>query len=194
MKCILLAAALVSGAQAKTVFEAEFAPHQGMTPPMEQPLRQEICLNGAWQFQGVELSAEWRPNQGVAPKLPPAKAEDWYATKIKIPSPWNINGYKRSDGPDHHDFPSYPASWEKYKMGWMKKSVAIPEYWSGKRLFLHFEAAAGFAEIYVNGKKVCENFDLFLPFEADITEALFFRRCRRCGQGVADRQRLCVLG
>ena len=39
----------------------------------------------------------------------------------------------------------------------------------GKRLILHFEAVAGHAVVYVNGERVAENFDLFLPFEADIT-------------------------
>jgi beta-galactosidase len=105
----------------------------------------------------------------VAPVLTEALADGWDPMKIKIPSPWNVNGYKRSNGPDHHDYPTYPAAWEKYDMAWMRKTVEIPADWKGRQLILHFEAVAGAAEVYVNGKKVGENFDLFLPFQVDIT-------------------------
>ena len=116
IKYILLMTTLVTGAQAKTTFDRVFAPHQGMTAPTEKPHRQEICLNGLWEFQGMKNPEDWIPDKGIAPELPPAKADGWDAVKIKIPSPWNVNGYQRSDGPDHHDFPSYPAAWEQFDM------------------------------------------------------------------------------
>lgn len=166
---ILSAFLVMSSAGARTVFDGEFAPHQGLTAAPEKPFRKEICLNGLWDFQGIALPAGWKANQGSAPQLPPAAPGGWDAVKIKIPCPWNVNSYQRSNGPDHLDFPSYPQKWENYKMAWMKKTVAIPADWNGSRIVLHFEAVAGFSEVYVNGTKVCENFDLFLPFEADIT-------------------------
>ena len=154
----------------QVTFSEVYSPLDGLIVPQEQPFRQEICLNGHWQFQGIDLPANWKPNTGNAPDLPMPAQNAWDDVKIKIPSPWNVNSYKRSDGPDHHDFPSYPAKWESCKMAWMKKTVSIPADFKDKQLILHFEAVAGFAEVYVNGKKVCENFELFLPFEADITE------------------------
>ena len=154
----------------KVVFTEDFSPLDGLVAPGEKPYRQELCLNGYWQFQGVDIPGSWEANKGKAPELPMPDANGWDSVKIKIPSPWNANSYKRSDGPDHHDYPSYPAKWEKYKMAWMKKVVSIPGNWDGKQLVLHFEAVAGFAVVYINGKKVTENFELFLPFEADITE------------------------
>lgn len=160
---------LASIALGRMEFDGEFAPHQGLVAPVEQPQRQEICLNGTWEFQGMETPKGWKRGQGTAPDLPQPSPDGWDDVKIKIPSPWNVNGYKRSDGPDHYDFPSYPADWEKYEMAWMKKTVAVPADWKDKQLFLHFEAVAGFSEVYVNGHKVAENFDLFLPFEANIT-------------------------
>ena len=39
-----------------------------------------------------------------------------------------------------------------------------------KRQILHFEAVAGYARVFANGNLVCENFDLFLPFSADVTD------------------------
>ena len=55
-------------------------------------------------------------------------------------------------------------------MAWMKKNVTIPADWSGQQIKLHFEAVAGYSEVYVNKEKVGENFDLFLPFSFDITD------------------------
>lgn len=151
-------------------FAREFAPHEGMVKSPEASFRKELCLNGSWEFQGVNVPADWKPNKGAAPALTEPRADQWDAVKIKIPSPWNVNSYKRSDGPDHHDFPSYPAAWEHFEMGWLRKTVTVPADWKESRIILHFEAVAGFTEVFVNGTKVCENFDLFLPFEADITD------------------------
>jgi len=170
IKNILPALLLATIAHGRTTFEGEFAPQDGLVSSVEKPYREEICLNGLWEFQGMELPRDWKRNQGVAPELPPAKADGWDDVKIKIPSPWNVNGYQRSDGPDHRDFPSYPDAWEKFKMAWMKKTVAVPADWQGKQLILHFEAVAGQTVVLVSGTEVASNFDLFLPFESDITE------------------------
>lgn len=51
-----------------------------------------------------------------------------------------------------------------------EKVVTIPADWVDEQIKLHFEAVAGFAEVYVNREKVAENFDLFLPFSCDITD------------------------
>ncbi|MDR1330566.1 MAG: glycoside hydrolase family 2, partial [Tannerella sp.] len=101
-------------------------------------------------------------------------ASGWEKTKIKIPSPWNINAFanRNLEGPDHRNYPSYPEAWEQVKMAWMKRTVAIPADWSDEKIVLHFEAVAGFADVYVNEQKVGENFDLFLPFDVDITSAV----------------------
>ena len=57
-------------------------------------------------------------------------------------------------------------------MGWLRRSFAVPAAWQGRRLILHFDAVAGDAAVYVNGEKVGENFDAFLPFECDVTDAV----------------------
>jgi Glycosyl hydrolases family 2, sugar binding domain/Glycosyl hydrolases family 2/Glycosyl hydrolases family 2, TIM barrel domain len=153
----------------KVDFSGVFAPSEGMIKDIEKPFREEICLNGRWDFQGVEVPNGWVSGKGIAPELTKPDDSKWDKVKIKIPSPWNANSFVRGDGPDHNDFPSYPESWDRIRMAWMRKQVEIPSNWAGKQLILHFEAVAGFTEVYVNGKKVCENFDLFLPFETDIT-------------------------
>jgi beta-galactosidase len=160
----------------------EFAPLEGVVKPPEQPLRQELCLNGLWQFQPAPLPAGYRRNQGAPPELAPPRTDGWSPVPIKIPSHWNVNtwGCGRRKGfneeqrywPDSVYYPSYPPEWDGAEMGWLRRSFRAPEAWRGRRLALHFEAASGECQVWVNGRKVCEHFDNFLPFEADVTEAV----------------------
>jgi beta-galactosidase len=158
----------------KLFFNHVFAPSEGYTVKPEQPFRKEICLNGQWDFQAAALPEGYQQGKSPAPELPEPNAEGWDKTKIKIPSPWNINAFanRNLEGPDHRNYPSYPEAWEQVKMAWMKKTVAIPADWNDEKIILHFEAVAGFAEIFVNGQKAGQNFDLFLPFDVDITTAV----------------------
>lgn len=155
-----------------TVFAHPFAPSEGFVNRLEKEHRQEICLNGRWQFQAMPVPDDWEYGKGNPPELSMPSPEGWDKNLIRIPSPWNVNSFAEHnlEGPDHRDFPSYPKSWDKVRMAWMRKTVTVPQDWTGQRLVLHFEAVAGFAEVYVNGHKEAENFDSFLPFEADITD------------------------
>ena len=155
----------------KLIYPYVFAPSEGLFSQVEKEIRKEICLNGRWEFQAMPLPEGYRQGGGVAPALPLPDQNKWEETKIKIPSPWNINSFanRNLEGPDHRNYPSYPEKWDEVKMAWMRRTVQIPADWDGYRIGLHFEAVAGFAEVFVDGHKVAENFDLFLPFEADIT-------------------------
>ncbi|MDR2679446.1 MAG: glycoside hydrolase family 2 [Tannerella sp.] len=158
----------------KLFFNHVFAPSEGYVGKPELPFRKEICLNGQWDFQAAPLPAGYQQGKSPAPELPEPDDEGWDKTKIKIPSPWNINAFanRNLEGPDHRNYPSYPEAWEQVKMAWLKRTVTVPADWRDEKIILHFEAIAGFAEVYVNHQKVAENFDLFLPFDADITAAV----------------------
>ena len=157
-----------------TVFPGAFAPSEGWVKAPEMPLRQELCLNGSWRFQPVPVPADWKRDQGTAPNLTPPVPTRWEATAVKVPSPWNVNTFNRDDGGDFRCYPSYPKAWDTVEMGWLERSFRVPAAWRGRRLILHFEAVAGDAVVSVNGREVAHNFDLFLPFEADVTEAAVF--------------------
>src|SRR6266540_555158 len=93
-----------TAARAALLFPHAFSPQEGLTKPVEQPWRQEICLNGTWQFQPAPLPANYDLKNG-APILPAAKDQAWSPTPIRIPSPWNVNGTSWADTGDN--FPSY---------------------------------------------------------------------------------------
>ena len=53
-----------------------------------------------------------------------------------------------------------------------RRAFTVPEGWRGRRVLLHFGAVAREAAVSVNGKEVCRNLNGYLPFSADITDAL----------------------
>ena len=161
-------------------FNRDFAAAEGWVKPVEQPYRQEICLNGRWQFQPMPLPGGWKRDTGQAPELSMPSPDRWEATPIKIPSPWNVNawGAGRNVGegtphpywPSSVYFPSYPPRWDGVEMGWLRRTFRVPESWGDRRVVLHFEAVGGQAQVFVNGKRAGEHFDRFLPFELDVTD------------------------
>lgn len=152
-------------------YKGIFSPLQSLVNPAEKPYREDICLNGSWQFQPVELPANFREGHDAAPELPPMQDGKWDTTPIRIPSPWNVNSFADMNGlgGDFRTYPSYPKSWENIKMGWLKREVDIPANWKDKRVLIHFEAVAGDAQLLVNGKPAGHHFGIFLPFDVDIT-------------------------
>ncbi|MBU3665444.1 MAG: hypothetical protein FGM15_06150 [Chthoniobacterales bacterium] len=167
---------LATMAQAERVeFSREFAPVPGWVAGMEKPFRDELCLNGRWQFQPVPTPAGWTAGKDAPPALTEPAADGWDAVPIKIPSPWNMNAldsFQAADGADYRSFPSYPAAWENVDMAWLRRTFEVPAGWEGCRLVLRFEAVAGDCEVRLNGKVVGRNFDKFLPFEVDVTDAV----------------------
>jgi len=162
--------------RASTESKYVFAPSLPLVSSQESPFRHDICLNGRWQFQPENLPAGFRPGIDPAPALPLPLPSAWEATKIKIPSTWNANSFadRQGLGGDFRTYPSYPKSWEKVEMGWLRRSVTVPQAWHSKRIFLHFQAAAGDIRVLVNGKEAGSRFDIFFPFEIDITDLISF--------------------
>jgi beta-galactosidase len=149
------------------VFDKAFAPEGDLISQYETPWRQQICLNGRWQFQGDD--DKMVPGE----KLPQLGA--WDKVAIKIPSPWNVNAFSMENampGGDFRAYPSYPKAWEKLEAAWMGKTVNVPKSWAGQRIVLHFGAVAGKLVVYVNGQRAGEGFDMFFAQKFDVTKFL----------------------
>jgi beta-galactosidase len=172
----------VQSAKARTEFTDEFAPSDGIVSPQERPFRDEVCLNGSWQFEPVAIPAGYVRDQGTPPEVPMPVDGGWDKTPCKIPSPWNVNiwgngrnvgaGTDRSYWPGSLYFPSYPKSWDSAQMGWLRRSFRVPGSWGTNRLLLHFEAVAGDCQVFVNGKLAGSHFDKYLPFDLDVTDLI----------------------
>src|ERR1700748_2065634 len=109
------------------VYHGNLSPAEGMVKPQEQPYRQELCLNGKWDFQPVPVPATWVDGKGIAPELTLPINDKWDNVSIKIPSPWNVNdwgggshtgkGTNLPYAPSSVYYPSYPQSWINQRMG-----------------------------------------------------------------------------
>jgi beta-galactosidase len=160
--------------ECKVLFSSQFAPQEGLVSPPELPFRKEICLNGLWRFQPISIPANFQPGHG-APPMPLPTRDAWDSALIRIPSPWNVNSFSEGTGGDFRCFPSYPKSWEKAQMGWLRRDFNVPKNWRNRRVLLDFEAVAGSCDVYVNGIHLAHHFDSFLPFKVDITDAVHWQ-------------------
>ena len=85
---LMLAGSVQAG---RCVFTGDFAPQEGFVKQPEQPLRQELCLNGPWRFQPLPVPDGYAWDKGILPELPPPVEGKWEKVPVKIPSPWNAN-------------------------------------------------------------------------------------------------------
>jgi hypothetical protein len=74
--------------------------------------------------------------------------------------------------PHSFSLPYFMASRFYVGYGWYRKHFAGPAAWTGKNVYLEFQAAFDQAEIYLNGKKVGAHIGGYNGFSVDITSAL----------------------
>ena len=113
--------------------------------PRPQMVREDwMCLNGAWEFDITDNSR--RPSV--------------YGSTIIVPfSPeTKLSGLERKTKPTD--------------VLWYRKEIQIPASFSGKRLLLHFGAVDCEAAVWVNEVSVARHTGGYLPFTADITNAV----------------------
>ena len=168
---VLFLSGLARTSMASTEFKHAFAPTGSFVALPEQQFRHDLCLNGSWQFQPIALPKNFHEGTDPAPELPLPAPSAWETVPVRVPSPWNVNSFadRRGQGGDFRTYPSYPAAWESVEMGWLRRTVQVPADWKGERILLHFGAVAGDVRILVNGKDAGKTFDIFFPFDVDIT-------------------------
>ena len=74
--------------------------------------------------------------------------------------------------PHSFDLPSFMESGFYAGYGWYRKHFDVPASWSGKSVFLEFQAAFDQAQIYVNGQQVGEHIGGYNGFSIDIGSAI----------------------
>ena len=132
-------------------------------------MRKTLCLNGFWDFAPGARGETGLPTQ-------------WDSVQIQVPSPFNVNSFSHPypkntagehymvQGGDFRLYPEYPTEWDSLSSGWYRRTLSIPAEAKGSRLFLHFDAVAFRSEYYLNGKKIGEFADGFMPYEVEITD------------------------
>jgi len=196
---VMLILALFAGtrfAQAHVDFNHEFAPSETWVKAPEKPLRDDVSLNGSWQFQPVALPVNFKESVDPAPELTPPVPNGWEKTPLKVPSSWNVNIFadRKGQGGDFRCYPSYPEAWEKVKMGWLRRNFTVPAAWQGRRILIHFAAAAGDIRVQINGKDAGKRFDIFFPFDLDVTDLVQYGASNEILVGVRKAELFDVRG
>lgn len=118
--------------------------------PIPSP-RAEIDLSGPWLFlpdkKDVGVASGWFGES--------FDASAW--RRVTIPIAFDDCG---------HDLNRYGG------VGWFRRTVNVPKNLENKRVVLRFEGISYNAVVWLNGQKVGENHDAFLPFDITVSDAL----------------------
>ena len=64
------------------------------------------------------------------------------------------------------------ADRDRIESVWYRRAERLPSaLFRGRRVMLHFENVAFACDVFVNGRKIGSNYDGFLPFDLDATDA-----------------------
>ena len=130
-----------------------------------------LSLNGTWKFKWVRHSYE-RPEGFWVSGYNDAEWDN-----IPVPGIWELHGYGDpiylNIGYAWRDnFKNNPpfVPEEENHVGSYRRTVNIPENWSGKEIIAHFGAVASNMYLWINGKFVGYSEDSKLEAEFDITK------------------------
>ncbi len=110
-------------------------------------------LNGTWECAFVaapDAATAWRDAE------PPT--EGWRPVRVPFSPEAPLSGMRRQLRPD--------------ELLWYRRALEAPELAAGERLVLHLDAVDWACAVRVNGTRVVEHTGAYLPFSADITDAL----------------------
>ncbi|MFA6129147.1 MAG: glycoside hydrolase family 2 TIM barrel-domain containing protein [Bacteroidales bacterium] len=130
-----------------------------------------MSLNGLWKFKWVEKPAD--------------KPKDFFSTayddtswkSFEVPGIWEVNGYGdpiyTNTGYEFSHLmepapPKVPTSYNP--VGSYRRTITIPETWTGKEVYIQFGAVRSNLFLWVNGKFVGYSEDSKLPAEFNLTK------------------------
>ena len=137
-----------------------------------------ISLNGNWRFR-------WAPRPEAMPAgVTAADLDDHDWKTIPVSGQWELEDYgtpiySNSTYPFEADPPRVmgepPPDWTAYTernpVGCYRRTITVPEKWTGRRVLLHFAGVRSAMEVFLNGERIGYSEDSALPAEFDITEA-----------------------
>ena len=142
----------------------------------------KALVNDDWKNSSYykSLNGEWHFNYSNDIKSRPKK---FYANNydfsnwdlLEIPSNWELKGYGIPFYTNiKYMFPANPPfiPHDQNNNGSFIKLFDIPEEWSGKEIYLHFEGVSGAMYIWINGKNVGYSEGSKTPAEFKITDYL----------------------
>lgn len=138
-----------------------------------------FSLDGDWKFS-------WSPDPDHCPaNFFEANFDDSDWKTIPVPSNWQMQGYGvpiylgsgytfKIDPPFVTDTP--PTNWTAFTqrdpVGEYRKTFSVPENWTGRRVFIHFDGVDSAFYLWANGRLAGFSTDSRTPAEFDLTDFL----------------------
>ena len=119
--------------------------------------RHRICLSGAWDFMPL---ADPSPIQNLP-------QPQWESQKIQVPSSWRWM-FDPQAAFQPYDLFGYPSHWNDSPAGLLHCTFEVQAH-PGQRVWLIFQAALQRSIYFVNGQKIAESVEGYLPIELDVT-------------------------
>ena len=125
-------------------------------------------LNGTWKFNYVDKIADRRTD------FYRTDLDDSGWANIQVPSNWELKGFGIPIYTNvTYPFPKNPPFISTDNpVGTYRRSFTVPENWNEEEIFLHFGSITGYAQVYVNGKKVGMTKASKSPAEFNVTKFL----------------------
>ncbi len=137
-------------------------------------------LNGTWKFRWVKGTKEGPgPSEFQAADLDDSQWDD-----IRVPMNWEMTGkynkptYNNTGYPFHNRPPHATEGYEEHGIvdhnatGFYRRTFDLPESWSGKEVFIHFDGVYSCCVVWVNGKFCGYSQGSNNAAEFDITSAI----------------------
>jgi hypothetical protein len=115
--------------------------------------RPRLLLNGIWDFR---LDPE---KEGESQQWWSANVE--YPHHIPVPGIWQAHGFGEPNGIARHNYEGE---------AWFRRTLIVPNDWSGKRIWLRFEGICNHGDVFLNGQKVGLVETFITPYEFDVTD------------------------
>ena len=139
-----------------------------VNPPVRSPLAEVISLRGKWDFatdpQGRGRGEGWMQPGARWPGLRPIEVPGcWEAQGVGKPrhsKPWDI----------YFDCLPRPMSHVYLGSAWYRRMVAIPQQWSGKRVWLKVGGVRAQGWFWVNGRPVAHVDNYCGTYKYDVTD------------------------
>ncbi|MBL7112681.1 MAG: DUF4981 domain-containing protein [Bacteroidales bacterium] len=150
------------------------APHATLMPYQSVELAKQFdpeqsvffqSLNGVWKFKWSENT----DNRPLDFHTPDFDASNW--DDIEVPSNWQLKGYGIPIYTNiKHPFPAEPPKiLIDNPVGSYLKTFTIPEDWSDKHVFIHFDGVQSAFYIWLNGHRIGYSQGSMTPAEFDLT-------------------------
>ena len=142
---------------------ATFTPAR-VNPVLQHAAERRMSLGGDWRFRldpdDAGLAGGWANDIGALDQT------------VQVPGCWQGQGFGGDGKEMVRDFRLEARTFRATYAGtgWYGKSFVVPDDWEGLRLWLNFGGVYPSAEVWLNGTRLGENREPFVPFAFEITE------------------------